>query len=222
MNSELELLIKILFPSLSAIISLLGLKTGWTYKKDKLFTSRKNISEFSYQMYKSSEDPTFKKLAEDYGIAALTKDNTLTKKQRLILLNTTNPVSDIDDYSKCQSLISITTHKEIFAWNKKRYKYSIYRKLIKIITTLIYFMGSLVVALPFSYSVVVSAKMMEKINHLTTWQYFGLSSYFVVSGVAICFICLDKPSKIKIAERLIVSNRRLGDKCSGGTLAAES
>ena len=47
MNSELELLIKILFPSLSAIISLLGLKTGWTYKKDKLFTSRKNISEFS-------------------------------------------------------------------------------------------------------------------------------------------------------------------------------
>ncbi|ENZ0013195.1 TPA: hypothetical protein ACH9VN_004323 [Escherichia coli] len=91
MNSELELLIKILFPSLSAIISLLGLKTGWTYKKDKLFTSRKNISEFSYQMYKSSEDPTFKKLAEDYGIAALTKDNTLTKKTKINITQHNKP-----------------------------------------------------------------------------------------------------------------------------------
>lgn len=222
MNNDLELFIKIIFPALSAIISLLGLKTGWTYKKDKLFTSRKNISEFSYQMYKNSEDVTFKKLAEDYGIAALTKDKSLTKRQILILLNTINPVSDIDNYSKCQNLISITTTREIFAWNKKRYKYKIYRNIIKTITTLIYFMSSLIVALPFNYSVVVSAKILEKLNHLTTWQYLGLSSYFVASGVAICFICLDKVSKIRIAERLVASNRYPNEKFNGGILAAES
>lgn len=207
MNNELELLVKILFPALSVIVSVFGLRSGWTYKKDKLFTSRKNISEFAYQLYKNSENSTFKKLAEDYGIAALTKDNNLTKQQRLILLNTTNPVRDIDDFSKCQNLISITTHYEIFRWNKKRYKYNIYRKTIKTITVSIYFLSSLLIALPFSYSIIANDRMMDKITHLTIWQKLGISSYFIITGVAICFVCLDKVSKIRLAERLVASNR---------------
>ena len=55
-------------------------------------------------------------------------------------------------------------------------------------------MSSLIVALPFSYSVVVSAKMMEKINHLTTWQYFGLSSY--LAGYPRTTVDTKKPAEL--------------------------
>jgi len=206
MNNEIELIIKILFPLLSIIISIYGLRSGWTYKKDKLFISRKNISEFSYQLYKNSGDVTFKKLAEDYGIAAFTKDKDLTKSQRMALLRTVEPVRDIDDYSKCQRLISIIGGKKIFTWSKKRYRYKIYRKTLKWFTTLIYLISSLLVALPFNYAIIGNARLINKINQLTLWQKLGLSGYLITVGVLICFICLDKVSKIKIAERLITSN----------------
>ena len=125
-----------------------------------------------------------------------------------MLLNTIDPVRDIDDFSKCQNLISITAHHEIFGWNKKRYKYKIYRKMIKIITISIYFLSSLLVALPFSYSIIANERVMYKITNFTIWQKLGISSYFIIMGLGICVICVDKVSKIKIAERLVVSNKR--------------
>ncbi|UYU31135.1 hypothetical protein KFZ77_14975 [Siccibacter colletis] len=207
MSNEFELFTKILFPGLSIIISLFGLRSGWTYRKDKLFTSRKNMSEFAYYLYKNSEDVIFKNIAEEYGIAALTKDKSLTKNQRLTLLRTINPVRDIDDFSKCQSLISISTQHDIFCWNKKRYKFRVYRRFVKLLTTSIYFMSSLLVALPFNYSILFSIRAMEKISHFNIWQKIGLSSYLITLGLMICFICLNKVSKIKIAERLILTNR---------------
>ncbi len=207
MSNEFELFTKILFPGLSIIISLFGLKSGWTYRKDKLFTSRRNISEFAYHLYKNSENIAFKNIAEEYGIAALTKDKSLTKKQRLTLLRTVNPVRDIDDFSKCQNLISISTQHDIFHWNKKRYKYRIYRRSVKLLTTSIYFMSSLLVALPFNYSILFSDRVMDKISHFSIWQKIGLSSYLITIGLMICFVCLNKVSKVKIAERLISTNR---------------
>lgn len=208
MANQIELIIKIVFPLLSFIVSIIGLRTGWTYKRDKLFTSRKTISEFAYQLYKNNEDVTFKRLAEEYGIAALTKDDSLSRSQREILLNTINPVKDIDDYRKCQKLISITTHHEIFGWSKKRYKYKVYRKIIQAFTISIYFLSSLVIMLPFNYAAIASDRVLERLSHFTIWQKLGLSAYLIAVGFSICIMSLDKASKINIAERLIISNRR--------------
>ncbi|MEW9133809.1 hypothetical protein AB2542_25480, partial [Klebsiella pneumoniae] len=83
---------------ITPIIQMLAVRSGWVFPKDKIFNSRKNISEFAYNLYKNTEDPKIKKVAYNYGIAAITKDKNLTPEQREILLGVNDPVNDIDNY----------------------------------------------------------------------------------------------------------------------------
>lgn len=101
------------------IVSIIGLRAGWIYKRDKVFNSRKAISEFSYSLYKNTNDENYKRIAEEYGISALTKDSNLTPEQRRILLRSKDPVRDIDNYSKCQKLLYISDNATVFQWTKK-------------------------------------------------------------------------------------------------------
>ncbi|EFB2773196.1 hypothetical protein FHH15_20285, partial [Escherichia coli] len=136
---------------ITPIIQMLAVRSGWVFPKDKIFNSRKNISEFAYNLYKNTEDPKIKKVAYNYGIAAITKDKNLTPEQREILLGVNDPVNDIDNYSKCQKLISISSEKQIFKWTKKRYRFWIYRKSIKLISLTFYFIGGFITSIPFVY-----------------------------------------------------------------------
>ncbi|MCS6029981.1 hypothetical protein LNO20_20775 [Klebsiella quasipneumoniae subsp. quasipneumoniae] len=56
------------------IIQIFAVRSGWVFPKDKIFTSRKNISEFAAALHKNSDDPDLQRIAYEYGIAALTKD----------------------------------------------------------------------------------------------------------------------------------------------------
>ncbi|MDV0648535.1 hypothetical protein [Klebsiella quasipneumoniae] len=71
---------------ITLIIQIVAVRSGWVFPKDKIFTSRKNISEFAAALYKNSNDPELQRIAYEYGIAALTKDKNLTMAQRKILL----------------------------------------------------------------------------------------------------------------------------------------
>lgn len=83
---------------ITLIIQIVAVRSGWVFPKDKIFTSRKNISEFAAALYKNSNDPELQRIAYEYGIAALTKDKNLTMAQRKILLK-----------CKIRSAILITT-----------------------------------------------------------------------------------------------------------------
>lgn len=119
MDLNMTEILKYLYPLLPVIVSIIGLKAGWIYKRDKVFNSRKAISEFSYSLYKNTNDENFKRIAEEYGISALTKDSNLTPEQRRILLRSKDPVRDIDNYSKCQKLLYVSDNSTIFQWTKK-------------------------------------------------------------------------------------------------------
>lgn len=199
--------LKNLSPLLPVIVSIIGLKAGWIYKRDKVFNSRKAISEFSYNLYKNTNDENFKRIAEEYGVSALTKDSNLTPEQRRILLRSKDPVRDIDNYSKCQKLLYISDNSTIFQWTKKRYRFWIWRKAVQIVSLVIYFISGFVVAMPFLYSTMFSSDIVEKINKSSVMIKFGLASYCVVMGVSIGLIFLHKLSTISIAEKTIKSNR---------------
>ncbi|BEA48728.1 hypothetical protein ABV152_004204 [Escherichia coli] len=193
---------------ITPIIQMLAVRSGWVFPKDKIFNSRKNISEFAYNLYKNTEDPKIKKVAYNYGIAAITKDKNLTPEQREILLGVNDPVNDIDNYSKCQKLISISSEKQIFKWTKKRYRFWIYRKSIKLISLTFYFIGGFITSIPFVYEGLVTQHILEKINKLTDMQRLGMSSYFFALGICIALMNLHKFSTIRIAEKTIRSNLR--------------
>ncbi len=39
------------------IIQIFAVRSGWVFPKDKIFTSRKNISEFATALHKNSDTP---------------------------------------------------------------------------------------------------------------------------------------------------------------------
>lgn len=207
MDLSIMEVLKNLSPLLPVIVSIIGLRAGWIYKRDKVFNSRKAISEFSYNLYKNTNDENFKRIAEEYGISALTKDSNLTPEQRRILLRSKDPVRDIDNYSKCQNLLYISDNSTIFQWTKKRYRFWIWRKSVEIVSLIIYFMSGFVVAMPFMYSTMFSSDLVEKINKSSAMLKFGLAAYCVVMGIGIGLFFLYKLSTINIAEKTIKSNR---------------
>lgn len=200
-------ILKDLSPLLPVLVSSIGLKAGWVYKRDKIFNSRKAISEFSYNLYKNTNDENFKRVAEEYGISALTKDSNLTPEQRRILLRSKDPVRDIDNYSKCQKLLDISDNSTVFKWSKKRYRFWIWRKAVELVSLIIYFISGFVVALPFLYSTILSSEIVEKINGLSAMIKLGLAAYCVLMGVCVGLFFLHKLSTIDIAEKTIKSNR---------------
>lgn len=204
--SVMEVL-KNLSPLLPVIVSIIGLRAGWIYKRDKVFNSRKAISEFPYNLYKNTNDENYKRIAEEYGISALTKDSNLTPEQRRILLRSKDPVRDIDNYSKCQKLLYISDNSTIFQWTKKRYRFWIWRKSVEIVSLIIYFISGFVVAMPFMYSTMFSSGLVEKINKSSAMLKFGLAAYCVLMGISTGLFFLHKLSTINIAEKTIKSNR---------------
>jgi len=207
MDLSIMEVLKNLYPLLPVIVSIIGLRAGWIYKKDKIFNSRKAISEFSYNLYKNTNDENYKRIAEEYGISALTKDSNLTPEQRRILLRSKDPVKDIDNYSKCQTLLYISNSATIFQWNKKRYRFWIWRKSVKTFSLTLYFISGFVVAMPFMYNTIFSNIFVEKINNSSAMLKFGLATYCVLMGISTGLFFLRKLSTIDIAEKTIKSNR---------------
>ncbi|HDH1363542.1 TPA: hypothetical protein PIT80_002748 [Klebsiella quasipneumoniae subsp. similipneumoniae] len=192
---------------ITLIIQIVAVRSGWVFPKDKIFTSRKNISEFAAALYKNSNDPELQRIAYEYGIAALTKDKNLTMAQRKILFKCKNPVSDIDNYSKCQHLISVNDEKRIFKWKKWGYRFWLYRKAVEVFSLVFYFIGGFLTALPFLYEGLASPAVIDRINHLSRLQKLSMASYLFACGICLALICLHKVSTIAIAEKTIKANR---------------
>ena len=207
MTHYLDLIIKYLLPILSVVVPMLALRSGWIYTREKNFQSRKSISEFSYSLYKNTNDLKFKKISQEYGIAALTKDKNLSSSQREILLGTNDPVNNIDNYSRCAKFISITNHAEVFGWSKKRYRLWIYRKTIELTSLAIYFSSGFLVAIPFLYDKLFSTQTINNINHLSSFQKNGAMIYLLFCGIFFGLKSLHTLSTIHIAEKLIKANR---------------
>lgn len=207
MTYYLDLIIKYLLPVLSVVVPMLALRTGWIYTREKNFQSRKSISEFAYSLYKNTDDLKFKKISQEYGIAALTKDNNLSSSQREILLGTNDPVNNIDNYSRCSKFISITNHAEIFGWSKKRYRLWIYRKTIELVSLGVYFSSGFLVAVPFLYNKLFSTHIIHNIDSLSVLQKNGAVFYLLFCGIFFGLKSLHTLSTIHIAEKLIKANR---------------
>lgn len=208
MDEAGELFIKYIIPVVTTIISIIGLFKGWVYQEEKLFSRREKMSKFVYDLYKISQEEHLKKLAMDYGYAAITKDNLLSTEQRIALIGSRNPTRDIDSYKRCGSLLNITTDPLGFEWRSKRHKYKLYRGIICTINAFFYLFGCFVLALPFIYDPFLPTNMIEKISFMSATVKFFIAAYLFFCGGVIALINLNGLSKLRIASDL--RKRHLG------------
>lgn len=205
----IDIVSKFFIPILSLIVSIIALRSGWIYSSDRIFYRRSELSKFSYTLYKQFEDETLKKVAKEYGYAALTRDRGLNIEQRFVLLSSIDPVTDIDEYSKCSSYLSVNvnTKNGKFSWIKKRHKYKVYRGFIEFSFLILYFLGCTMLTSPLIVAPLLEDAIIDKFNSLVLWEKIGFISYIVITGGFIAFMALNKVSKLSMAVRLIKKNR---------------
>ncbi|MEI7222220.1 MULTISPECIES: hypothetical protein [Pectobacterium] len=197
-----DLFIKYIIPVVTTIISVIGLFKGWVYQEEKLFSRREKMSKFIYDLYKVSQEESLKKLAIDYGYAAITKDNFLSTEQRIALINSRNPTRDIDSYRKCSSLLNISINPLGFEWRSKRHQFKLYRVSIYITNALLYLLGCAVSALPFVYDAFLPFDMILRSIELSNVEKTFIAIYLFFSGAVVALVNLNGLSKLRIASDL--------------------
>jgi hypothetical protein len=209
----LDLLVKFFTLVIPAIISIIALRSGWTYTSERIFSQRSKLSKLSYELYKQCGDETLKKVSKEYGYAALTRDQNLTLEQRKVLLSSVDPVKDIDEYSKCSNYLLVNPNNVNgkFSWIKKRHKYKLYRGVIELILLIIYLLGCIMLTSPIVAPPFIDDSVMEKFSSLQLLKKVGIVSYIIIFGGFIAFMALNKISKLSMAVRLIKKNRTIRD-----------
>ena len=197
-----------IIPVLGVIISAAPLFLNKAPKHEKKFNSRRQISELSGQLYQSTKNINLQNISYEFGISAITGDDDLTLTERELLLQSSNPVHDIEKYKKCQSIVKVNNHLETFCWRKKEYESIKHRRLIKVLYFATYIIGYSFTILPFIYKSIISSNIIDKINTYTQLQDIGVAIYFITSGLIIMYFSVQKGSTISLAEKLIESNKK--------------
>ncbi|MEA9389532.1 hypothetical protein SJI19_03020 [Acerihabitans sp. TG2] len=195
-------LIKYIFQGVTIIISIIGLIKAWVYTTDKIFDKRQKMSKFIFELYEISGEDYLKKLSLEYGYAAITKDSTLTTEQRKCLISSPNSMKDIDCYRICSGLITTRTSPLSFGWKYKRYNNIVYKVSLCVICGFFYFLGSSMVILPITYHLLPSF-VLSKISPLALDIKLLIILYFILTGLFLALISLNKAAKILTANGLI-------------------
>ncbi|MFJ5357068.1 hypothetical protein [Pectobacterium sp. CHL-2024] len=197
-----EILNKYIVPLIAIIISIVGVFKGWVYRDERMFNQREKTSKFIYELYKNSGEGKLKHLAIEYGYAAITKDNHLSFEQRKALLQSQNPVRDIDAFRKCSSLLTITTHPLSFQWKAGRHKFKLYRFFVCTCNMGFYFIGGFISVIPLFYWDLLPIYFAKKILLMEIGEQMFLTLSSVFFGVTLSFSNLNNFAKIKMASDL--------------------
>ncbi|MBU9832458.1 hypothetical protein J1779_21275 [Rahnella sp. FC061912-K] len=151
MTEFIDFLNKQMVPIIALIITIIALFKGWVKPRQAIFDQREKLSKHSYEMYKISNDESLKNLALEYGYAAITKDDFLSLEQRKALVNSKDPVKDIDVFSSCRYLLNIKINPLSFEWKLKRYNRKVYLNFARTCRVLLYGLGCFIFTLPITY-----------------------------------------------------------------------
>lgn len=151
MTEFIDFLNKQMLPIIALIITIIGLFKGWVKPRQAIFDQREKLSKHSYEMYKISNDESLKNLAVEYGYAAITKDDFLTLDQRKALVNSKDPVKDIDVFSSCRYLLNIKINPLSFEWKLKRYNNRLYLIFARTCRVVLYGFGCFIFTFPITY-----------------------------------------------------------------------
>ena len=202
MEEILSPMVKYIIPLITTVLTIVALFKGWIFPSDRLFDKQKELSKFSYELYRISGEEHLKDLSIEYGYAAITKELFLTKAQRLALIKSKDPTRDIDLFRKCSSLLTVEPYPLSFEWKAVKHKFKLYRSLVKIIRITFYLGGAYFATLPLTFHVLLPEGVYAKFLTLSLLNKWLLVLYLVFVGTGIAMISLHGLSKLTFANEL--------------------
>ena len=207
MSELIETFVKIALPIILALVAVFTACKDLFLTKKRIFEEREKLSKLSYDLYKITEDEDLKRLAVEYGYAAITKESFLNLTQRKALVKSENPTRDIDLFVKCRGLLNINTEPLSFFWKKKRHGNMIYFSFVVFFRILLYVLGAIILLMPIFSGTFLPAVFLEKISHLPALAKIGLTLYTLFAGAFLAFTNLSAAVRLIESAKLIKRHR---------------
>lgn len=207
MSELFDTFVKIALPIILALVAVFTACKDLLLTKKRIFEEREKLSKLSYDLYKITDDEDLKRLAVEYGYAAITKENFLNLAQRKALVKSENPTRDIDLFVKCRGLLNINTEPLSFFWKKKRHANVIYFSLVVFIRMLLYVLGAVIFLMPIFNSAFLPDVFLEKMSHLPALAKIGLTLYALFAGAFLAFTNLSAAVRLIDSAKLIKRHR---------------
>jgi hypothetical protein len=188
MSNEIEVIVKLIVGTCSMI----GL---WKILTDVSRVKKSDLREdysFSHQFFKEYENnKNMQPILVEKGLRAATGTSMLSVNEILYLLASKGPSRSIKIYERCHDyLVFDEKQKKIFF--KKRYQSTIYRKIMKILSFIIYFI--------FSCTILFSLLFMTSFPKFgNTFTILFLAGFFVYCAWSF----VNRYAKISVSEEFM-------------------
>ncbi|WP_434462152.1 hypothetical protein ACMV5L_01595 [Serratia plymuthica] len=207
--NAIDIFAKIILPIMTLILAAIGHKAKWGIKTDSVFERYSKLSKFTFELATQLKDDRLKEISGEYGYAAITRKEGLSRDERYTLLNMLNPVEGIEEYHKCSDYLRINVVHSGFSWKKKRYNSPRYRRTVSLINSIIYFIGAIMLFCPVFYQPLQDTVLGEIFRELSTNKKIGLTIYIMLTGLFFFAISLNRMSKLHQAGKLIKNSHSL-------------
>ncbi|WP_336064664.1 hypothetical protein [Serratia sp. 201] len=201
--SAIDIFTKIILPTLTILLAAIGHKEKWGLRTDHLFERYSKLSKFTFELGNQLGEQRLKEIAGEYGYAAIIREKGLTRDERYTLLNMLNPVEGIEDYHTCSNYLKINVVDRTFIWKRQRYNNTLYKNIVSITTSTIYFIGAAMLFSPIFYQPFRDSIIGDIFRKLTTNAQIGITIYLTLSGLFLVIISLNKMSRLYKAGELI-------------------
>jgi len=203
MTENWEITSKVAIPAISLIIAFAAALKNWVKSKQARFEEREKLSKHAYELYQISGDEKLKNLSMEYGYAAITKDSFLTIHQRKALVESNNPVKDIESYIRCREILDIKIEPLKFVWKKNRLGMRWYYNLVFSLKVFMFWLGVVILVSP----VILILFSEDVFNHnflsLPLWQSTGVVAYCEVMGFLMVSLSTISIIRLTLASGLI-------------------
>lgn len=203
MSEILEVFVKFALPIILALVAVFSACKELFLTKRRVFEEREKLSKLSYELYKITEDDDLKRLAIEYGYAAITKESFLNLEQRKALVKSEDPTKDIDLFVKCRGLLNIKTEPLSFFWKKKRHSNIFSFILIVTFRVLLYVIGVIIFLMPLFYSIILPNSLVEKLSELPALTKIGITLYGLFAGAFLAYTNLSAAARLIDSYKLI-------------------
>lgn len=191
----------------ATILFVIGYRKWMDFESNRIFNNFSNKSKFAYELYQKTKNPDLENIGYEFGVAAFTGNVNLTPLQRKRLLAVVDPIKSMVSYKRCSQYVHLEEEGlTLFSWKEKKYTYSAYRNILKVVCIGVYILAFVSIPLIPSYAYLFNPAMLKPLESLPLVKFvFGVVFYVCELGF-IGYFTLAKAAKIIAAEKLIENN----------------
>ncbi|HEI8868312.1 TPA: hypothetical protein SLG40_003874 [Serratia odorifera] len=207
--NTVDIITRVIFPILTLVLAGIGHKAKWVIQADSIFDRYSKLSKFTHELANQLNNERLKEISGEYGYAAIIRKKGLSRDERYTLLNMLNPVEGIEEYHTCSDYLKIDVVRSGFSWKRKRYSSHLYRRIVSLINSIFYFIGSIMLFCPIFYQPFQDTIVGDTFRSLSVKMQIGTTTYIMLAGLLFVVVSLNRMSKQHRAGKLIQNSRSI-------------